>query len=619
MARTGGPTDDEIGAPITAVCSALADAIERQSDGSLVSLLPATLNLRGKPYTLDDHYPFAPMFRREIPPIILWRCGRQVSKTTSMAASRVIISGAMDYFNSLSVTPLSEQSRRYSKEYVRPFLSDSPISDFLVANRADRSVLEIQLRNRSTMFFSYCLRDADRVRGISSDCVTLDEVQDIDWDLVPIILETMSYSKWAFVQMAGTPKTTTATIERIWERSSKAEWVTRCQACNYYNIAALAHDIIGMIGRDTVVCAKCKRPINPRALQHPDPLMRGTGFWVHARPTLEKDRPGYHAPQIIFPMHFENRRKWHRLVEKMDPAVMPRNVFINEVLGEAADAGTLLLTQADLIRACQIYGRPNRFLEALRNKDNYMDVAVGVDWGGSTSPYGSSRAKSITDFRDRQSFTALAVVGMRPGGSLDVLYAYRFDIFGNLSEESYACMNAWRDVDAGRGSTLFCHDYGGVGSVREMLMIHAGLPIQAIFGCAYVHAPRHKVVELKTDAGRVYYQVDKARSLLNLCQAAKLGFVGLPTWETAENTLRDFLALTEDVIERPGAANIIRIVRKPGMPDDVAHAVNFAAVGLWHRHGFPNFGETLMFRRIEERLRASADAVDRDEALNENE
>lgn len=591
--------------PLQQAMDAYANVFKDISPISIVSSLPIFLRLRGKPYTLDDHFPMEPLFRTKMPLWFLLKTGRQVSKSTCLAASKVIQTAATPFFNSLFVAPLFEQTRRFSTNYVKPFIEDSPFYKQIVDYRCNQNVLERSFKNRSTMFFSYCLSDADRIRGISADRVDIDEVQDIDWSLIPIILETMSASKWAVVFCAGTPKTLDNTIEYLWGESSQAEWVTRCNACNHYNIACLSQDLWKMIGVETITCAKCERPINPRPSFHPNPAKRGTGFWLHSQPDKAEHRPGYHAPQVIFPMHFDNPRKWQILRSKMTGANSSRTAFINEVLGESSDVGTKLISQSDLISACKLYNKPNKIKEALINAEQYLDVAVGVDWGGSTSVYGTNRAALLLKPQDAQSYTALAIVGIKPDGRIDVLYTFRFDISNDHIEEARACLSAWNDVDRRRSRTLFCHDFGGAGSVRETLMIQLGLPLPLVFACQYVSAPQSGILEANAGAGRPYWSLDKARSLVFLCEAIKLGFVGFPEWESSKHLLNDFLALVEDTVERAGYSNLTRIVRKPGTPDDVAHAVNFAAMGLWKRYGYPNFKDILSIESILEKYKNS--------------
>lgn len=602
---------------IKKITSDILRLVRTTQQSSIVQLLPLLLRLRGRPYTLNDHFPMEPLFNVRQPDQMLLRSGRQVSKSTCLSAAGVINTAFNKDFNSLFVSPLFEQCRRFSSNYVRPFITDSPIYPHVVDYTCEQNVLQRKFKNRSTMFFQYCLKDADRVRGIAADCVTLDEVQDIVWDLVPIVLETMSASQWALFKAAGTPKTLDNTIERLWNRSSQAEWVTECKACNHYNIACLSQDLMRMIGKETVVCSKCERPINPRPINHPRHDLRGHGYWIHAEPTRKQEFPGYHTPQVIFPMHFANPRKWAILREKMDTTNTPYNVFVNEVLGEACDVGAKLVSQADLIAACKLYGKPNKYAVALAARSQYQDVAIGVDWGGSTASFGRNRAAKLLS-GDTQSYTAIAMVGLRASGRVDVLYASRIDIMSDHDEEAQACMRMWRDVDSLRGRTLFCHDYGGAGSVRETLMVQYGLPVKNIVGCCYVSAPQSKMVEPQHEGGRVYWSVDKARSLILLCHAIRSGFVGLPDWESAKTKLTDFLALVEDHIERPGAANIMRVIRKPGVPDDVAHAINFAVLGLWHRHGYPDFKAMRNAQIALRKLDNAARAVELDSQAGRN-
>lgn len=574
---------------------------------SIVGVLPLILRIKGKPFTMYDHYPMEPMFRIKLPQQLLLRCGRQVSKSTSMAARSVVQSITTPHFNSLFVTPLSEQVRRFSSNFVRPFIADSPLYHAIVDASCDQRVLQRSFKNRSTMYFSYCFNNADRVRGIASDQVTIDEGQDLDFDLLPVILETMSASRWQLLQIAGTPKTLDNTIEKLWERSSMAEWVTRCAACNHYNIASMHHDLLKMIGAETVVCAKCERPINPRPAFHPDLPRRGTGFWLHTHPDRAATFPGYHAPQVIFPMHFDNPRKWSILRQKTDPSHTPYHMFVNEVLGEGTDVGARMVSVADLKAACGRYGKTNKYATALAEKLGYYMLAVGVDWGGSTAPYGAGRAGLLLQPENTYSYTALAVLGMLPDGRIDVLYTYRFNLMGDHIEEARACLTAWNDFDEGRRAVLFCHDANGAGSVRDTLMIQAGLPVHLVYPCLYMHAPTRHVVETKTRGGRPFFVIDKTRSVGFVCQAIKTGFISFPAYETCKQHLEDFLALIEDKIDRAGGSSITRVIRVPGKPDDIAHAVTYAAMCLWKTSRFPSMSSALTVEQYVEDAATTAD------------
>jgi len=169
------------------------------------------------------------------------KTGRQVGKSTVGSAHGVITCTSIPYFRTLYVTPLFEQVRRLSNNYVRPFVEQSPIRNLWIGNSTENSVLQRSFRNYSMMQFSFASLDADRVRGVRADKIVIDEVQDIDQDHIPIIKETMSASPWALSQFSGTPKTPENTIEGLWLMSSQAEWCIPCRNCKKLNVSATTH------------------------------------------------------------------------------------------------------------------------------------------------------------------------------------------------------------------------------------------------------------------------------------------------------------------------------------------------------------------------------------------
>jgi hypothetical protein len=142
---------------------------------TLAPILPALLNLKGKPYTLKEHFPFEPLFSTRRPRKLVVRASRQTSKSTSISADGVVTSVSRPYFNTLFVTPLFEMVRRLSTNYVASFIKDSPFQQLFDDAQVTNNVLQRTFANGSTMFFSYCFRDADRVRGINSDKLSIDE------------------------------------------------------------------------------------------------------------------------------------------------------------------------------------------------------------------------------------------------------------------------------------------------------------------------------------------------------------------------------------------------------------------------------------------------------------
>lgn len=509
--------------------------------------------------------------------------------STSVAAHGVVLANAIvnpnngkaGNFTTLYVMPLYEQVRRFSTMYVRPFIDRSPVKSLWTSTATENSVLQRTFLNDSRMVFSFALLDADRVRGISSDKVVIDEVQDMDPAHLPIIWETMSYSPWRLRQLTGTPKTLENPLEGLWQRSSQAEWLMICAHCKTDNLPCKdlhAEDMLGPWREDIseqapgLVCRKCRRPINPRH-----------GRWLHKYPERAIENPGYHVPQCIMPLHYSSPKHWGELLAKREGwGNTTEQTFWNEVMGESMDTGIKLVSQTDLERAGVLpwENNPERPSPQIRERlKNYRFRALGVDWGGGGE--------------DGVSFTTIALMGITAGGKIDVLWGKRLLRFEHAAEavEIRFWMNLFN-------ATLIAHDYTGAGTVRETVLIQAGLPMSRIMPIQYVRTASKGLVNFVKATQlhpRDHYRIDKARSILYTCQAIKLGMIRTFKYdfknEDDRGLLSDFLALVENKVESRMAGDIYTITKNPILTDDFAHSVTLGAMALWHATGtFPNFG-----------------------------
>lgn len=495
--------------------------------------------------------------------------------STNQASSGVLLSNLIPYFNTLFVTPLFELIRRFSSNYVRPFIDESPIRPLLVDSQCVNSVLQRSFRNRSTMFFSFAFHDADRTRGLNCSKVAYDEVQDLDPKFIPIIREVMSASKWKISQFTGTPKTFDNTVEQLWSDSSQAEWIIRC-GCGKDNIPSAEHDLEKMLGPTyvtrkiseefpAVVCAKCGRPVNPRE-----------GFWEHNKPDLRFLFAGFHIPQIIMPMHYAERDAWMILQGKRQGfGRTPYNVFLNEVCGESADIGAKLITETDLKRAATLH--ENKIEEALRVIGQYKQRIISVDWGGGGE--------------DEISYTALAVLGIRPDNRVDVIYGWRSPTPNDPIREVIMVLQLMRQF---RCSHLV-HDFGGAGNLRNAIIEQSGLPPNRLLPVAYVRANVGPMVMFKPfndrTGKRAYFQMDKTYSLQYTCELIKHQFIRTFAYDNKgaddPGLLRDFLSLVADEVDSRTGTNIFTIIRNEKIgPDDFADAVNMGACMLFHANDF---------------------------------
>jgi hypothetical protein len=508
--------------------------------------------------------------------------GRQLSKSVSISAKGVVFAAARPNSTVMYVTPLYEQARRLSSNYVRKFIESSPLRPVWSGGlAAGKSVLQRQVY-QSELQFSFAGRDADRIRGATVDYLFLDEFQDILNEHVPVIEETMSASDVRVIEFTGTPKTQEHSLHVRWMLSSQAEWVTPCGACGHRNIASAEHDLLGMIGpwsedigpgRPGTVCARCRRLVDPSA-----------GHWEHRYPDRRWTHPGYHIPQVVMPLHFADQRRWGSLLQKQRS--YPAFRFHNEVLGESYDVGSKLLTIADMRRAASLpwENRPRRpdprVLEALAT---YPLLALGVDWGGGG--------------KKQLSWTAMALCGLRPGGGVDVLWGRRLLTPHAHEREAAEILAALRLFSP----NMVAHDYNGAGSVRETLLVRAGVPEACVMPVVYGPSARQLPVLTVPPTAvhpRRHFRADRTRILLTVASCIRTGLVRTFGWDydplqagggedasVGEGCLLpDFLALMDDKVET--RASDVYVIRKAEeKTDDFAHAVAFACAMLWHHSG----------------------------------
>jgi len=571
---------------------------------NLGALLPLVFQLNGEPYHLRDHFPFSPLFDTTMARATLYKTGRQLSKSTSLASHGALLSACIPGFKTLYVTPLYEQIRRFSNNYVRPFIENSPIKNLWLATSTERSVLQRSFRNQSMMQFSFALLDADRIRGISSDKVAIDEVQDMDPDHLPIINETMSHSKWSISHFTGTPKSLDNPIEGIWKKSSQAEWFIPCYSCGEWNIPSLEYHIDKMLGPvhdhiseryPGVVCHKCQKPINPRP---------PNGRWVHRFRDRRETLAGYHVPQIILPLHYARRDKWMELLAKREGwANTTLNVFYNEVLGESVDVGQKIVTETELRRACSLPWKndtrdPNPEMIGLLK--HYRMKVMAIDWGGGGE--------------EGISFTTIALMGLTPDNKVHVLWGKRLLHPNDHMREAREIIHWVRRFAV----DLVCHDYTGAGTVRETVLVQSGWDVNRIMAMQYVRTATRsliKVIEPTAQHARLHYRLDKARSLLYTAQAIKLQLIRFFEWDKVDDDnpglVADFLALVAELNPSRFAGDIFTITRNPLLSDDFAQAVNIGAAGLWHANDcWPDFAAQASIARVTPSMIQAAGSMD---------
>lgn len=543
----------------------------------LSHVLPLIFRLKGKPYSISEgHFLFEHEYAtHNIPRRQIDKAGRQVSKSTNKASGGILRAATHPYYNLLTVTPLFEQVRKFSNNYVKPFLMESTVRTRLMNTAADQQVLQRTLGNGSNMFYNYASNSADRIRGTPADEIDADEIQDFDLDVLPVIQSCLDASDYKIERYSGTPKTFDNALQVYWEQSSMGIWHIPCMAtgCKKENVCCVdGGHLLNMIGdgrrrKDgslkTLICAHCGASLDARL-----------GYFVHILPEKRLTFAGYHMPQVVFPMHYLSPLAWDKILDTM--MNKPKHIFFNESLGESYDTGQKLITIKDLKEA----GRAKYVKPTQIDKRDFVMTALGVDWGGK------GREKT-TDADEFVSNTALAHAGIRADGKIEVNWGYVTPYIADHFQEAYTV----KEAAALAGVEWVAHDYGGAGNVRESILVNAGWPLSKICPFTYMAmSPDKSIVDFNEpgDTGaRRYWSLDKARSLLLLCELIRAGMIIFPPYEgEMQHMLNDFLSIFEESKDSPRGRSATLVHRVAKQHDDFVHAVNYACMALYHATGF---------------------------------
>jgi len=502
-------------------------------------------------------------------PFVIIKSGRQVSKTTSAIIHTLCHALRYPHFYTLIITPLEIQARRLTTDFLLPIIKASPI--FKVC-RYTNSAFKVRLYNGSTIEASYSstskeAEDTKRIRGISADKLHLDEVQDIPYNAIPAIRECLSASKYQYLLFTGTPRTLNNTLQYLWERSTANEWCIPCRHCGHNNICCVEEDLLRIIGpyrddiceeRPATCCSRCGGIIYPQE-----------GFWLPKHPT--NSWVGYHIPQVIIPTHYANPKNWKVLLDKQNLQGYTLADFYREVLGEAYDVATRLVSVTTLRKAATLGPRDKDFKELLHKWiPRYRMTALGIDWGGGG---------------EEGNYTTIALCGITYDGIIEVPWAYESPTPHDHIGEARLILHLLTELKP----NLIAHDYSGAGALRETILIQSGVPIDCICPVRYVgnQGVALRIVPATPDHPRTLIQVDKNKCLLYVIGAlAQQKLYLFDDFDAPKSLIKQFLSLIDEKHSYPEK---YRIIPEPGARDEFPQAVLLGSVVLWHIVGFPTF------------------------------
>lgn len=507
-------------------------------------ILPFLFRVRGEPYSLENYPQFREMYSAEYVPDTIFMCGRQIGKSMNLSRSEILDMLTIPHFQILFVAPLQSQTQRYSTLYLKEAIGSCSTACALQHVDAQEniqsdtpvisSVHHQTFSNGAGIQLTYAKTTSDRARGIYADRIDFDEIQDQLVDNIPVISESLTASSWGIRRFTGTAKTVDNTIEHLWQDSCQYEWVMQCSGCNHWNFPTMDGRVLDMIRPTGVHCIKCGKQLNVRE-----------GQFVPAYKDRVTDFRGYHIPQIVVPAIVENPEKWSALVRKT--LRLPLPVIMQEVLGISCSLGARLITQADIDEVSVL---PS--METLQKQQNRYALTVGgVDWG----------------IAQHDSFTVHTIVGVKPDGKIDVLWARRFSGFDPDT--------TLRDI-AQAHRFYNCHvtacDFGMGFDKNIMLGQRFGLPIVQIMYCR-----QNKLLGYNPIGGQPRWTVDRTTAMELLFLAIKYGRIFFPPQEEFKIFTDDLLSPYEEVTESVGMTSR-HFLRNPNRPDDFCHALVFATL-----------------------------------------
>lgn len=501
----------------------------------------------GRLQVLTD-FPMLKHVYDHMPQKLLLKCSRKTLKSTLLSNFVCLNLIRWNYYKMLYVGPQELTVKYFSSNYLPPRFESPRIKKILVKGWAKNDVFEKILGDtRSSVLFRYVKDDATRVRGPAVDCVVYDEVQDINYDQIPIVQETMALSPYKREIFAGTPLDSTNTIQSLWKTSSQLEWMMKC-GCGHWNSLTEGNEPMKMIMPHGLSCSKCSKKLNAR-----------TGEWAAGNPKNYL-MAGYHLAQPILPFFNETEKEWKEIYVKCTSGKYDQKKIMNEVFGLSFDIGTKPITEEELRKVCTL-GRMEDSSGKMRiieeNKLKYKIYTVGVDWGVSMV----------------QSRTVMTVGGIKNDGTFDVLYT---KIFRGFDHEAHIRQIA----DIANGLNAYCVCDSGPDPIRGIKLCELTSPSRSQLA-AYRRA---KVIQYYDEGDYDWRQnrwiLHRSDVISLIIRQIKAGKIHFPAWEDISDYMQDLLNIYIEVKDGLYGQEMF-YTHNDNQPDDAMHSLVYAACSAY--------------------------------------
>jgi hypothetical protein len=426
-------------------------------------------------------------------------------------------------FRTLYISPSVDQTKIFSGDRVQTVMDQTPfIKKHFMSSALNQNVFTKTLKNHSKMYLRYAGQSADRLRGISSDAVFYDEVQDLIMDIIPVANETFSRSMYKWNMFSGTPKTSTTTLAKLWRESTMNEWMTKCEVTGCKKWNHLDEKNLGNYG---VICRYCGKDLDTRNgvwVTTGDPNAPSLGFRISIIMFAK-------APWVDWQRDIIEYRKMHS-----------EGIFFNEKLGIEYDSGAKPITLSELKAACT--GGP--MLEHPDSIALSKPTYIGVDYGPVNS---------------KKSNTVLTVV-QNEGEKLRVLYAKKY--VGAEADYSFIHDDIPRQYQRW-GTTLIGSDHGLGEAANAEIRRRIGFEHLV----AYQHVANQKD-RSKYNRQLPAFTLNRTQVMGEFFAMIKLGKIIFPRWEDFEPFANDIMNINMEYDEERS-----KVHYRNNDPDDFFHAL----------------------------------------------
>lgn len=469
----------------------------------------------------------------------LYKCGRQVEKSTLLGNKSLAYCCIINAFNVLYVSPTNQQTKTFSQDRLKEPIETSDILKSWTTTKLSDNVFQKKFINRSQITLRYAYHNADRTRGIPADLILIDEIQDIITDNIPVIEQCASHSPFKLFIYSGTPKSLDNAIEYYWmNQSTQNEWVVPCEHHGTpNNPSSWFWNVLGEenIDKKGLVCSKCKRELNPM-----HPAAQWAAMNEDIRKKFSEPFEGYRIPQLMVPW-----LKWSDIFDSY--LSYPRQKFYNEVLGLGYDSGTRPLTRQDVVENCsEDLVMTQDGLSSIRSKmGGSMDIFAGVDWGTGENTY------------------TVVSLGTYIDGRFTIFYIHRFE---GQEMEPPVQIDLIEQIIQRWNVRLVGVDYGGGHHPNDALARKFGR--KRIVKYQYSQ-PSQKV---RWDEGLQRFLVHRTEVMSDMFAAIKRRDVlRFPKWEQFEDPFgKDMLNIFSEYNEQQRQ---IQYKKNPDATDDAFHSI----------------------------------------------